>query len=415
MPLPELDIFEKMRGIYTPVTDIRRRVLAEVARMIANEENPEYIETIPYKIITQDTPTYRDCVFKERAIVRERVRLAFGMDLKEFGAHGPIEDTNVNQAMSADKFLKKPIVNVIKIGCERCPTHSYWVTDMCRACIAHPCTSVCPKNCVSIIDGRSHIDQEKCIKCGRCAQVCPYNAIVYRERPCAAACGVDAIESDEDGFAQINYDKCVTCGLCIVSCPFAAIAEKSEIVQIMYALKEGNTHAIIAPSFVSQFGPLVKPEMIYEAIHQIGFKSICEVAYGADKSILSESEELLHLMAKKDEVDIEDIDLEEKDTQREFVGTSCCPSWVLAAKKNFPEMSHNISESYTPMVETAKRIKKKHPDGNVVMIGPCIAKKMECFHPEVQKFVDFIMTFEELAALFVGLGVDPTEIEPDTE
>lgn len=414
MPLPPLDIFEKMRGIYTSVTDIRRKVLTEVASMVVSQKPSQYIEQIPYNIISKDTPTYRESVFKERAIVRERVRLAFGMPLKEFGAHGPINDDDVIQVLTDQKILTHPIVNVIKVGCERCPEHSYIVTDLCRGCIAHPCVSVCPKDAVSIIETargpRSIIDQDKCIKCGKCAQVCPYNAISYRERPCAAACGVNAITSDALGFAEIDHDKCVSCGLCIVSCPFGAIAERSEIVQIIHALKSNNpVYAEIAPSFLSQFGPLVSSGKIIQAIMQLGFQGVREVAFGADKTVLNETEELVNLITTKQAERCKDPAL-----GRCFIGTSCCTAWNMAAKNNYPDIAkHNISESYTPMVETAKKLKNEVPNARVVFIGPCIAKKEECFDNYVKQYVDFVMTFEELAAIFQAFKIDPTEIEND--
>ncbi len=415
MPLPSLNIFEKMRGLYTPVTDIRRRVLSAVARMIVQDQLPNYIEHIPYKIINTNTPTYRESVFKERAIVRERVRLAFGMDLKEFSAHGPIKDDDVINMITDQKVIHRPIVNVIKVGCERCPEHSYIVTDLCRGCIAHPCTTVCPKNCVSITESRkSLIDQDICIKCGKCAQVCPYNAIVYRERPCAAACGVNAIHSDKDGFAEIDPDECVSCGMCIVSCPFGAIAEKSEIVQVLTALKGSKpVYAEIAPAFVSQFGPLVKPSMLIQALKTLGFKDVREVAYGADVVVVNETEELIELIEKRKEC------LEKADNKcdcRTFVGTSCCTAWAMMAEKKFPATTAlNISQSFAPMVEIAKEIKKEEPNSIVVFIGPCIAKKEECFIPKVAEVVDFVITFEELSALFQANKIDATKMVGDKD
>ena len=74
---------------------------------------------------------------------------------------------------------------------------------MCQGCLAHPCVEVCPKKAISLVNGKSVIDQEKCIKCGRCKDVCPYGAILKMERPCAKACGMDAIGSDENGCAKI--------------------------------------------------------------------------------------------------------------------------------------------------------------------------------------------------------------------
>ncbi len=358
--LPKLTIFEKTRGLPTPIKNIRRQVLTEVAKMIVEKKPPSYIETIPYIIISKDTPTYRDSVFRERAIVRERVRLAFGLDLQEFGAHGPIID-DVSPAMTSKKFLGLPIVNVIKAGCERCETNSFWVTDNCRRCLAHPCTVVCPVDAVTIQDKKGHINQEKCVKCGRCAQVCPYNAIVHRERPCAQSCGVGAIITDKDGFADIDYKKCVSCGMCLVSCPFGAIGEKSELVQVIHALRgKKPVFAEIAPSFVGQFGPLVKSPMIIEAVQKLGFAGVVEVAYGADVDTLLEAKDLAEICCGSGE-------------HKDFVGTSCCTAWKQAAINNFPKLAGNISVSYTPMVEADSKNQK-----NGTQFKSCIYRTLYC-------------------------------------
>ncbi|OHD26535.1 MAG: hypothetical protein A2Y38_06970 [Spirochaetes bacterium GWB1_59_5] len=402
MPLPDLDIFEKLRGIFTPVTDIRRKVLIEVAKMVTQGKETDYVETLPYTIIRKNTPTYRESVFRERAVVRERVRLALGLDLKEFGAHAPIID-DAGPALVSNKVIAEPLINIIKIGCQQCPEKSYFVSDCCMGCMAHPCVPVCPKSAVAMIGGKSFIDQGLCIKCGRCMQVCPYGAILYRERPCASACGVGAIRSDAEGFADIDYEVCVSCGLCIVSCPFGAIGEKSEIVQVLLSIKKGDrVYAELAPSFVGQFGPLVKPENIKKALSLIGFTGIAEVANGADLAIIDESRKLQSLVA--------DISI---DGGCAFVGTSCCPSWVLAARRAHPDMARYISDSYTPMVETARRIKEADEGARVVFIGPCVSKKMECFNPLVSEFVDFVITFEELAALFLAKNVDPSGVSEE--
>ena len=67
---------------------------------------------------------------------------------------------------------------------------------MCKGCLAHPCAEVCPKHAISMVNGHSYIDQEKCVHCGKCKSVCPYDAISKKERPCSRACGVKAIGSD---------------------------------------------------------------------------------------------------------------------------------------------------------------------------------------------------------------------------
>ena len=243
-----------MRGITTPVTKIRRQVFTEIARLAYEDGDYSRIEELPYTIIPGEKANYRDSVFKERAIVGERLRLAVGLPLRPVDQHAPVSQ-GINDSAIADMFYEPPLINVISFACNACEEPSYTVTDLCRSCIAHPCTAVCPVKAVSIVNGRSYIDKSKCVKCGRCAQACPYSAIVKSERPCAAACGVDAIESDEYGRAKINYDKCVSCGQCLVSCPFSAIADKSQIFQLIQAIKRGDqVIAEVAPAFVGQFG-----------------------------------------------------------------------------------------------------------------------------------------------------------------
>ncbi len=408
--LKRLNIFEKMRGLYTDIMHIRRSTLIEIAKMVIKEKPAEFVEMIPYNVIKRDVPTFRDSVFAERAIIRERVRLGFGLDLQEFGKHSPVL-FDVKSALTEKKILQKPIVNVIKIGCERCPTDSFMVSDLCRACIAHPCTLVCPKDCIAKDDNGAVIDQEKCIRCGKCAQVCPYNAIIYRERPCSAACGVNAIGTDQYGFAEIDHEKCVSCGQCIVSCPFGAIGEKSEMVQVLFALKKSReggppVWAEIAPSFTGQLGDKVTTGQFVEAVKRLGFAGVMEVAYGADVDVLHLAAELAEIVKGNNEGDKE---------RPCFIGTSCCPSWAQAARNNFPELSDRISDSYTPMVETAKKIREKEPDARIVFIGPCISKKDECFDPEVEGLVDHIMTFEELNALISAAEIDPLSLPEDED
>ena len=386
-----------MLGLFTDVISIRRKVFAEVASF-AFEDRP--LSDLPkslYNVIPGEEATYRGDIFKERAIVGERFRPAMGLDVRSAGVYGPITD-GVEEVDVDVRIYEAPLINVIPFACEACPTKTYEVTDQCRRCIGHPCQTTCPVNAVTIDKKKAHIDQEKCIKCGKCKDVCPYGVIIMYDRPCAVACGVNAIGSDELGRAKIDHDKCVSCGECMQHCPFSAIADKSQIYQLAKALKTSdNLYAIIAPAFVGQFGPMSRPAQVFEAIKRLGFKNVLEVGIGADIGTIHEAQEFL----------------DEVPNKVPFMGTSCCPSWYSMVKKMFPDQARYISDSATPMIATAAFIKKEHPDAKVVFIGPCVAKKLEALEDNTKDYVDFVITFEELFGLFIAKGIEPSEIETE--
>ena len=392
-----------MRGVETRIQEIRHKIFTEVARMAYHTEWPvkERMEELPYKIIPGETGNFRNDVFLERAIVGERLRLAMGLPNRSAAEHAPVSD-GIEAADQAETYYTPPLINVIKFACNACPTKRVHVTDGCQGCLAHPCMEVCPKGAVSLdrTTGRSIIDQEKCIKCGRCASVCSYNAIIIQERPCAKACGMDAITSDENGKANIDYDKCVSCGQCLVNCPFGAIADKSQIFQTIRAIQSGEkVYAAVAPAFVGQFGPKVTPGKLRAAMKELGFADVFEVAIGADLCAKQEAEDFL----------------KEVPDELPFMATSCCPAWSVMAKKLFPDHANCISMALTPMTLTARLIKKHNPNAKVVFIGPCAAKKLEAMRRSVRSEVDFVLTFEEMAGIFDAKHVDLENMEEDPD
>lgn len=378
-----------MLDSYASIIKIRRKVFEEVARLAYEGGDYSRIEEIPYQML-KGQAKYRESIFLERAIVAERIRLAIGLPVRSADEHEPISK-GIEGAIKTERFYEPPLVNVIDFACNACPQNSYFVTDTCVGCLANPCANVCPKDAIRIVNGRSIIDQNKCIKCGRCKDVCPYGAIVHRERPCEKACGMDAIESDEYGRAKINYDKCVSCGMCIVNCPFGAIADKSQLFQVIQTIKsEYEVYAIMAPAFVGQFGPKVNLKTIDDAMSKLGFNGVYEVSIGADLCTIEEAHDFLDNVPSK----------------LKFMGTSCCPSWSVMAKKEFPEFKDNISMALTPMVLTARLVKKEHPNCKIVFVGPCSAKKLEASRKSVRSDVDFVLTFEELMGMFIAKNVD---------
>ena len=384
-----------MKESYVSIINLRRRVFAEVARIAFTDAPLEELETAAYRLFPGTEGSDREDIFRKRAIAEEMIRLSLGLGVRDLDDYSPITKgfDNVDRD---ENIFETPLVEVIKFACEACPTRTYTVTNNCRKCMAHPCTNVCPVNAISIGREGAVIDQEKCVKCGRCQKTCPYNAIIEYDRPCASVCGVNAIESDDMNRAIINHDKCVGCGRCVTQCPFGAIGDKTQIYQLMKALKgKRKIYAVPAPSYIGQFGDLTNPAQLEAALKQLGFKDMIEVGLGADMTTLHEANEYLERVPEK----------------IPFMGTSCCYSWSLLVEYNFPELKGYISDSGSPMKYTAEHIKKIDPDALVCFVGPCTSKKVEAIDSRVKEFVDFVITFEELMGMFVAAGIEPSEVK----
>ncbi len=384
-----------MRGIPSLITDIRKNVFTEVARMAYDGGDYTKAEDLPYIIVPGDRPLHRESVFLERAIAGERVRLAMGLSIRPIQTRSLMTE-GMDHAAIAEQYYEPPLVNIIPYACHACPTNHYRVTESCQNCLAASCQKVCPKDAISFVNGKSHIDPDKCIKCGKCAKACPYNAIIHLERPCQAACGMDAIGSDDQGRAVINQDKCVSCGQCLVSCPFGAIVDKGQIFQVIQSILQGDqVIAIVAPAFIGQFGKHSTPEKFITAMKALGFDRVVEVAVGADMCTIEEAKDFM----------------EKVPGEQKYMATSCCPAWHSMIYKLFPGEAGNISMTLTPMVFTARMMKKDHPGCKVVFVGPCAAKKLEAIRQDIRSDVDFVLTFEELQGMFEAKNIDFATIE----
>lgn len=354
-----------MRKFDTKVQHLKYKVLREVARHAWKGDLAEKIPDIPKEIIPGKESTMRCCIYKERAILSERIKLAMGGDR-----------SNPN------------VIEVIDIACDDCPASGYEVTDFCRGCLAHRCEDVCPRDAITFDSHlKAHIDKSKCINCGKCAQACPYTAIINRKRPCENACKVKAISpSPVDGSASIDNDKCISCGACVYQCPFGAVSDKSFILDVIDIIKksENNSkykvYAIVAPSISGQFSYAgATLGQVVEGIRKLGFHSVVEAALGADMVAMKETKELV---------------------EKGFLTSSCCPAFVSYIQKNFPNIVEHISHNFSPMAELGNFIKNNDPDSKIVFIGPCTAKKMEFQLEKVRPYIDSVITFEELQALF---------------
>lgn len=353
----------------TRVQYLKYQVLREIAREAWNDTLLENLHDIPKRILPKDHPTMRCCIYKERAILTERMQIAMGGD-----------KTNPN------------IIEVIDIACDECPMSGYETTDLCRGCLAHRCEEACKKNAITFDEHmKAHIDKSKCVNCGACARVCPYSAITNRKRPCETACKVKAIHAGPEGAAEIDYEKCISCGACVYQCPFGAISDKSFILEVVDMIKKSenntryNVYAIVAPSIAGQFY-YAKPGQILTALKALGFDTVVEAALGADMVAFAESKEVA-----------------ETDS---FVTSSCCPAFVRYVEKQFPKLKDHVSHNLSPMATLAKFIKEHEPNCKIVFIGPCTAKKMEIMREEVRPYVDTVITFEELQALFDSRDIE---------
>ena len=150
-----------MRGIDTQVRKRRRRVFKEVANLAYHSTNlKDDCEALPYKIVDYDETDYLDSVYRDRAIVRERIRLAMGMSLRPENREHPghltegIEESNIDE-----KYYEPPLMQVIPSACNACPENHYEVSNICMGCLAHPCREVCPVGAMTMKNGKSYIDQ----------------------------------------------------------------------------------------------------------------------------------------------------------------------------------------------------------------------------------------------------------------
>jgi [FeFe] hydrogenase (group B1/B3) len=371
----------------TRLMRLKYEVLKEVAVLAKNDNLRKLeLEKIQYKIIDGKKAEYRCCVYKERAVVYERSQLAAGFM--------PCDNTTLPLVDIQDK---DEIIYVLPAACDKCTIDRFLVTEACRNCIEHRCMEVCPANAVARVGGRAHINQETCKECGLCKKACPYNAIAEIVRPCKTACPTGALDiHPENRMAVIKNEECTSCGACMDACPFGAISDKSYITNVARALaNKKEVYAVVAPAIGGQFGNNVTVGMIRDALRKTGFKDVVEAACGADAVALHEGEELI----------------ERLENGESYMTSSCCPGFVNYIEKKFPGEVSKISGTVSPMVACGRMLKKEHPDAMVVFIGPCTAKKSEVIRDDVKGAVDYVLTFEEIAALMGAFGVDAEKCE----
>lgn len=364
---------------------LRREVMVRLIKAFLSGDFQKQADALPFDMRPKHAEVpFRCCIHKERAILRERAIAALGGSVEQ-------DDDKTHLGEYAQRALEreKPddtVLTVIDTACQGCVPSRIYVTDLCQGCVARPCTTACAFGAISIKNGRSVIDGEKCKSCTKCMQVCPYSAIVKIKVPCEDACPVGAITKNGSGHAQIDVSRCLSCGACMASCPFGAVAEKSQMIDILRAIKsDKKVVAMIAPAIAGQTPASINK--VASGLIKAGFDVVMEVAEGADITAKNEAKDFAERMEKGDK----------------FMTTSCCAAYREMVKKIVPELKPYVSDTATPMHYTAELAKKKYPGCITVFVGPCVAKRSEGLSDE---FVDYVMNFEEMGALFVAMSIE---------
>ncbi|MGL4520592.1 MAG: monomeric [FeFe] hydrogenase [Phocaeicola sp.] len=369
---------------------VRHKLMAELVRLWKNHQLVENVDRLPLQLTPKKAKTMgRCCIHKERAIWKYKSLPLLGLDMNDEKDELTPLSGYAKQALTRAKEgkPKENIMCVIDEACSACVQINYEVSNLCRGCIARSCVVNCPKDSVRIKKtGQATIDHETCISCGICHRSCPYHAIVYIPVPCEEACPVKAISKDKYGIEHIDESKCIYCGKCLNACPFGAIFEISQVFDVLQKIRDRKPMvAIIAPSILGQFKTTI--EQVYGAFKEIGFTDVIEVAQGAMDTVSNEAHELL----------------EKIEEGQPFMTTSCCPSYIELVEKHVKELKPYVSTTGSPMYYTARLAKEKHPDAEIVFVGPCLAKRKEAKRDEA---VDYVLTFEEVGSLLDGMDIE---------
>ena len=381
-------------AIKNNVMIVRQRLLTKLINLWNENQLVEKIDRVPIEFSPRNAQVRgRCCIHKERAVWKYKSLPLLGYDMRdETDELTPLSDY-ARKALERNK-IKDNIMCVIDEACSSCVRTNYDITNLCRGCVARACEHACPKGAIEFDPETSQgrINHKICISCGKCFAACPYHAVVYIPVPCEESCPVGAISKDEYGVEHIDETKCIYCGKCMNSCPFGAIFEISQVFDVLQSIRRGEqVVAMVAPSILSQYE--APTDQVYGAIKAIGFTDVIEVARGAEVTTQKETHEFAEKMAEG----------------QPFMTTSCCPSYMEMARKHAPELQKYISSTYSPMIYTSDIAREKYPNAKLVFVGPCIAKRKEARREGLEGKVDFVLTYEEIHAMFEGMGIKMSE------
>lgn len=366
---------------FTQAIPVKKDILIKIIKAFFSDNFAEQVSQIPNKLCPEKDSD------KEQARIKARIIAGLGFALEEVDLSNPLSEF-AQQALERTCAGPKNLT-VVQPACRACPSNKIYVTDLCQNCTAKPCLASCKFGAISTKNNRSYIDPSKCKKCQMCLKACPYGAIVKTIAPCENVCPVSAMKKNDNGSACVDHEKCISCGKCIAHCPFGALHEVSQLVPILNALKcNKKVVALIAPAVAGQFSGNIF--QLKTALLNVGFVDVFEVAQGADITAHNEAEEFAEKFSKTN-------------PPQAFMTTSCCAAYNQFVKKHLPEIKPYVSKTSTPTYYISQTVKKNMPDVITVFVSPCLAKRVECFD---NPFVDFVMSCEELNALFIAKNIN---------
>lgn len=254
------------------------------------------------------------------------------------------------------------------------------------------------------------VNPQKCVQCGRCAQVCQKMqnvwALEFLERG-------DNMRIAPAADVKLNDSPCIKCGQCSAHCPVGAIYEHSDSKVVYSALADESKYCVvqIAPAVRVAIGEAFGYESgeiltgkLYAALRRLGFKAVFDTNFSADLTIMEEGTEFIRRMKEGGPLPLI---------------TSCCPAWTDYMEKFASDFIENFSTCKSPqqmmgaMAKTyyAEKIKVKPEDIVMVSIMPCTAKKYEITRTEDMfstgyKDVDVVLTTRELGRMIKSAGID---------
>lgn len=259
-------------------------------------------------------------------------------------------------------------------------------------------------------------DPNKCILCGDCVRMCDnvqsVNAIDFAYR------GTRALVTPAFN-KRIAETDCVNCGQCRVVCPTGAISIHTNTDTVWDLLADKNTKVVaqIAPAVRVAVGDrfgLPKGENVMgklvNVLHRLGFDEVYDTSYGADLTVIEESEELLNRLEAGENLPL---------------FTSCCPAWVKFCEERYPDLAKNLSTCRSPQQMFGAVVREYYKDPEKsggkrivsVSIMPCTAKKEEILRPESttngKQDIDYVLTTTELIGMIrkAGIRFEDLEIE----